>query len=92
MKRYRIISDGQKYRVQHRIKLFIFDFWRTDTFNEVSDNYPKVIRHPVEFESLEEAEDYVFDQLRQLDPKEERKKEKAWKTVRKYSDKHIPAN
>lgn len=87
MKRFRIQTNGKKYRVQYRVKLGIFDFWRTETYLEVSDTYPKVIKHPVEFESFEKAEEYVLVELEKPEAQESPKK--GWKTVCKYSDKSL---
>jgi len=88
MKKYRIVTNGENFRVQHRVKLGPLDFWRTDHYYEVKESYPKVIKRPVEFRAFDEAEDYVETQLAQIEPK--RPKEKRWQTVRKYSDKLSP--
>ena len=86
MKKFRIISNGDKYRVQHRVKLGPLDFWRTDRFYEINASYPKTQQSPVEFEEVEKAEQYIRDQLAKTKPF--RKKEPGrWKVVRKYSDK-----
>lgn len=84
MKRYRITTDGDQFRVQHRVKFGPLDFWRDDTFYEVTDNYPKVIKHSVKFSDFPEAEKYVFEQLKEVEPRQ--KKSKRWKVVQKYSD------
>jgi len=86
MKRYRITTNGENFRVQHRVKFGPLDFWRTDYFYEVTESYPKVVKRRVEFPTLEEAERYVAARLKETTPHQP-KKSGRWKVVRKYSDK-----
>ncbi len=89
MKRYRIISNGNQYRVQRREKLGPLDFWRTERFYEVRKAYPKVVKHSVEFDTMEAAEAYVAEALRQTKPPPEKRRGR-WRVVGKYSDKAAP--
>ena len=87
MKRYRILSDGRRYRVQRKVACGPVSFWRNDRVFEVSENYPKVHPKPVEFDQIEEADAYVRERLAEEGPRQRRGLfaiPKGWRVVAKY--------
>ncbi|MDP0490747.1 MAG: hypothetical protein Q7Q71_06840 [Verrucomicrobiota bacterium JB023] len=89
MKRYRIISNDEKYRVQKHVRFGPINYWKTEKFYEVTETYPKVVAHKVEFDYLAAAEDYVRKQLKEEKPLKRMwpfAVPKGWKVVEKFSD------
>lgn len=58
MTKYRLITNGIKYRVQKRL---LFLFWLT-AYNEAPNDYTVPV--PIEFDNLDEARSWVNNQLR----------------------------
>lgn len=85
MKRYRIVANADNvYRVQRRVRLGITRFWVFEKYYEVNDTYPKVISHPVEFKTMEEAKEYIEGKLKKVI------EHKRWRVVKSYSDNRPP--
>jgi len=81
MKRYRIVTNtGNLFRIQRRVRLVFARFWVFEKYYEVTDTYPKVISHPVEFKTIEDAEKYIEDRLKKVID------HKKWKVVKAFSD------
>lgn len=89
MKRYRILSDGERYRVQRHVRWGPINYWSTERFYEVREAYPKVVSHRVEFDDKDEAEAYVRERLKEEKPTKRWwpfAVPKGWRVVEKYSD------
>ena len=81
MKRYRILTDGDRFRVQRHLCFGPFRIWRYAKFIEINDSYPKVVRRVVEFDDFQEADAYVQQKLKTETPKRRR-----WRPVQKYEE------
>lgn len=82
MKRYRIVTNAEHvYRVQRRLRFPFARIWMFEKYYEVNDTYPKVIAHPVEFKTEEEAHAYIKKELRNV------YEHQKWHVVKSFSDK-----
>ncbi|MGE9270113.1 MAG: hypothetical protein ACQKBU_04855, partial [Verrucomicrobiales bacterium] len=89
MKRYRILTDSERYRVQRHVRFGPINYWQTEKYYEVKESYPKVVAHRVEFDKLEEARDYVNERLKEEKPTRRWWPfaiPKGWQVVEKFSD------
>jgi len=81
MKRYRIVSNTDNiFRIQRRVRLGFARFWVFEKYYEVTDTYPKVIAHPVEFKTIDEAQKYIEAKMVKV------VEHKKWRVVRAFSD------
>jgi hypothetical protein len=80
MKKYRIITDGEVFRVQRKINWGVIHYWRNDYRLEINDTYPKVIKHLVEFSEKDEAIDYIKR------CREHEKHKHVWRVVEKFEE------
>lgn len=58
---YRIVTNGFKYRVQHRLVINDFRLWWSDIKDVVDSDDMAVLYEPVTFSSQNEAEEYIDD-------------------------------
>lgn len=89
MNRYRILTDGARYRVQQHVRLGPINYWHDEKFYEVRESYPKVVAHRVEFGDLAEARDFVRERLSEERPHRRRWPfaiPKGWRVIEKFSD------
>lgn len=73
MKKYRITSDGRKFRIKKRF----FCFW---IYEKILNNYFQFV--PLEFDDFASASQYVIDKLAD-DAQRKHFKKRKWKKVKK---------
>ena len=89
MKRYRILTDGDKYLIQKRVCFGPINYWKIDRWIEVNDSYPKVIYHKAQFVNIADAERYLSAKLKRDQPIKRFglfSKPKGWWKVEKQAD------
>lgn len=89
MKRYRILSDGSRFRVQRHVRWGPVNYWKNERYYEVREAYPKVVAHRVEFDGLPEARAYVRERMEEEKPARRWwpfAVPRGWRVVEKFSD------
>lgn len=81
MNRYRILTNGAKYRVQRRFRFGPINYWRNEYFFVINDSYPKVVKEVLEFENIKDAESFIATCMAA-----EGSSTGDWWVVKKYSD------
>jgi hypothetical protein len=89
MKKYRILGNGRKFRVQRHVRFGPINYWKHERLYEVRDSYPKVVSRLVEFDALDEARSYIRERLKEEKPSHRWwpfALPKGWQIVEKFSD------